>query len=117
MLRNLCSGTVGAASGTESAALPPIFGFISSSIVSLTSISPEDGALTTLLLATDIEVKSKALSGRYFDVGPIAGKFYYGYSWDATDSKMSDLAKNAQLAEHLWDWSVSAMESVDATES
>lgn len=114
MLISLRLGTVGAAAGTESAALPPIFKFISSSIVRLTSIPPEDGALTTLLLATDLEIKSKALSGRYFDVGPIAGKFYYGYSWDATDSKMSDLAKNAQLAENLWEWSVRAMESVDA---
>lgn len=106
-------GTVGAAPGTESAALPPMLNLLSSSIVRLTSIPPEDGTLTTLLAATDPEIKAKALSGRYFDVGPLAGKFYYGYSWDATDSKMSDLAKDKQLAENLWDWSVSAMQTID----
>ncbi|KAH8654352.1 putative carbonyl reductase [Ilyonectria robusta] len=99
-------GTIGTAPGTDSAALPPMFSYISSSIVRWTSIPPEDGALTTLLLATDPEIKSKALNGRYFDVGPLAGKFYYGYSWDATDSKLSDLAKDEQLAETLWDWSL-----------
>ncbi|KAH7000737.1 putative carbonyl reductase [Ilyonectria destructans] len=99
-------GTIGTAPGTESAALPPMFSYISSSIVRWTSIPPEDGALTTLLLATDPEIKSKALNGRYFDVGPLAGKFYYGYSWDATDSKLSDLAKDEQLAETLWNWSL-----------
>ncbi|KAK5991694.1 Short-chain dehydrogenase/reductase eriB [Cladobotryum mycophilum] len=109
------SGTIGAAPGTESAVLPPILGFISSSVVRLTSIPPEDGALTTLMLATDPEIKSKSLSGRYFDVGPLAGKFYYGYSWDATDSKMSDLAKDEQLADALWVWSVGEMELSDVT--
>ncbi|KAJ2978597.1 hypothetical protein NQ176_g3726 [Zarea fungicola] len=111
-VNSLNPGTIGIAPGTESAAIPPIFGLISSSIVRLTSIPPEDGALTTLLLATDIEIQTKALSGRYFDVGPMAGKFYYGYSWDATDSKMSLLAKDAQLAENLWNWSINAMQSV-----
>lgn len=103
---DFCVGTIGTAPGTDSAALPPMFSYISSSIVRWTSIPPEDGALTTLLLATDPEIKSKALNGRYFDVGPLAGKFYYGYSWDATDSKLSDLAKDEQLAETLWDWSL-----------
>ncbi|EED13524.1 carbonyl reductase, putative [Talaromyces stipitatus ATCC 10500] len=108
-------GTVGAAPGTDSAALPPVFKFLNSSIVRLMSIPPEDGALTILLLATDPEIKDKSLSGRYFDVGPLAGKFYYGYSWDATDSKLSDLAKDKKLSERLWDWSVRTQASIDTT--
>ncbi|KAF7538208.1 hypothetical protein G7Z17_g12692 [Cylindrodendrum hubeiense] len=101
--------------GTDSAALPPMIGFISFSIVRWTSIPSEDGALTTLLIATDPEIKSKALSGRYFDVGPLAGKFYYGYSWDATDSKMSDLAKDTELADTLWEWSLLAVDPFKST--
>jgi retinol dehydrogenase-12 len=93
-----------------------MIGFISSSIVRMTSIAPEDGALTTLLLATDPEIKSKGLSGRYFDVGPLAGKFYYGYSWDATDVKISSLAADEQLAQALWDWSEGLMVVVDSTD-
>lgn len=68
------------APGTDSAALLPIFKFINSLVVRLVSILPEDGALIILLLAIDPEIKLKSLSGRYFDVGPLAGKFYYGYS-------------------------------------
>ncbi|CAI7664005.1 unnamed protein product [Penicillium pancosmium] len=108
-------GTVGTAPGTDSAALPPMFKFINSSVVRLMSIPPEDGALTTLLLATDPEIKLKSLSGRYFDVGPLAGKFYYGYSWDATDSKLSDVAKDEHLSEMLWNWSVQAEASINIT--
>ncbi|KAJ6001308.1 carbonyl reductase [Penicillium canescens] len=108
-------GTVGTAPGTESAALPLRFKFINSSIVRLMSIPPEDGALTMLLVATDPEVKSKSLSGRYFDVGPLAGKFYYGYSWDATDSKLSDVAKDEHLSEMLWNWSIETAASVNIT--
>ncbi|KAJ6093931.1 carbonyl reductase [Penicillium canescens] len=108
-------GTVGTAPGTESAALPQMFKFINSSIVRLMSIPPEDGALTMLLVATDPEVKSKSLSGRYFDVGPLAGKFYYGYSWDATDSKLSDVAKDEHLSEMLWNWSIQTEASVNIT--
>lgn len=104
---------MGAAPGTDSAALPPAFKFINTSLVRLMSISPEDGALTTLLVATDPEIKSKSLSGRYFDVGPLAGKFYYGYTWDATDSKLSDLAKDEHLGEMLWNWSVEAEASIN----
>lgn len=110
-----CTGTVGTAPGTDSAALPPMFKFINSSVVRLMSIPPEDGALTTLLLATDPEIKLKSLSGRYFDVGPLAGKFYYGYSWDATDSKLSDVAKDEHLSEMLWNWSVQAEASINIT--
>lgn len=65
------------------------------------------------MLATDPEIKSNSLSGRYFDVGPFAGKFYYGYSWDATDSKLTALAKDDDLAERLWNWSVQAKASVN----
>lgn len=115
MLKILRAGTVGAAPGTDSAALPPLFKFLNSSIVRLMSIPPEDGALTILLLATDPKIKELSLSGRYFDVGPLAGKFYYGYSWDATDSKLSELAKDEELSERLWDWSVRTMASIDTT--
>ncbi|KUL85572.1 hypothetical protein ZTR_08057 [Talaromyces verruculosus] len=108
-------GTVGTAPGTDSAALPPLFKFLNSSVVRLMSIPPEDGALTILLLATDPKIKDKSLSGRYFDVGPHAGKFYYGYSWDATDSKLSELAKDEELSERLWDWSLQLMASIDTT--
>ncbi|KGO49335.1 hypothetical protein PEX2_052220 [Penicillium expansum] len=106
-------GTVGTAPGSDSAALPPAFKFVNTSLVRLMSISPEDGALTTLLVATDPEIKSKSLSGRYFDVGPLAGKFYYGYTWDATDSKLSDLAKDEHLGEMLWNWSAEAEASIN----
>ncbi|KAF3392114.1 hypothetical protein DPV78_010759 [Talaromyces pinophilus] len=108
-------GTVGTAPGTDSAALPPLFKFLNSSVVRLMSIPPEDGALTILLLATDPKIKDKSLSGRYFDVGPLAGKFYYGYSWDATDSKLSELAKDEELSERLWGWSLRTMASIDTT--
>ncbi|KAG2019428.1 hypothetical protein GB937_004973 [Aspergillus fischeri] len=110
-------GTVGAAPGTDSAALPPVFRLVNLSVVRLMSITPEDGALTTLLVATDPDIKSKSLSGRYFDVGPLAGKFYYGYTWDATDSKLSDLAKDEHLGEMLWNWSVEAEASIIAAAS
>ena len=109
------AGTVGTAPGTDSAALPPLFKFLNSLVVRLMSIPPEDGALTILLLATDPKIKDKSLSGRYFDVGPLAGKFYYGYSWDATDSKLSELAKDKELSERLWDWSLRSMASIDTT--
>lgn len=69
------------------------------------------------MLAVDPEIKEKALSGRYFDVGPLAGKFYYGYSWDATDLKLSDAAKDDQLAEKLWKWSMEVKESVISQEA
>ena len=113
MLKILRTGTVGAAPGTDSAALPPLFKFLNSSIVRLMSIPPEDGALTILLLATDPKIKDKSLSGRYFDVGPLAGKFYYGYSWDATDSKLSDVAKDEHLSETLWNWSLQVEASIE----
>ncbi|KAH6898188.1 putative carbonyl reductase [Thelonectria olida] len=116
LVNSLNPGTVGTAPGTNSAALPPMIGYVSSSIVRMTSIAPEDGALTTLLLATDPEIKSKGLSGRYFDVGPMAGKFYYGYSWDATDTKMSDLAADEQLAQELWDWSEGMKGMIDVAD-
>lgn len=72
----------------------------------MTSIRPLAGALTILLLATDIDIASNNLSGRYFDVGPLAGKFWYGYSWDATESKLSKAAKDEGLAGRLWNWSI-----------
>lgn len=77
----------------------------------MTSIPPLTGALTTLVLATDLDIASKNLSGRYFDVGPLAGKFWYGYSWDATESKLSEAAKNEELAERLWAWSMEMITS------
>jgi retinol dehydrogenase 12 len=77
----------------------------------MASIPPLAGALTSLLLATDLDIASKNLSGRYFDVGPLAGKFWYGYSWDATESKLSEAAKNEELAGRLWDWSLEMISS------
>jgi hypothetical protein len=83
---------------------------ISSGTVRLAGIPVQDGARTPLLLATDPEIKSQRLSGRYFDVGPLSGKFWYGYSWDATDTKLSDAAGNEKLMAALWKWSLEMME-------
>lgn len=112
--RGLCliytwSGTIGTSSDTESAALPPWLAFVTSSLVRLVSIPPASGALTSLLLATSPEIPSNNLNGRYFDVGPLAGKLWYGYTWDATEVKLSAEAKNIHLAEQLWDWSLGIM--------
>jgi hypothetical protein len=67
----------------------------------MTSIPVQDGTRTTLLLATDPEIASRKLSGRYFDVGPLTGKFWYGYSWDTTEAKLSDAARNDKPRDKL----------------
>ncbi|KAH7363546.1 putative carbonyl reductase [Plectosphaerella cucumerina] len=103
-------GTVGTSASSDSAAIPPWMAVISSGTVRLTGIPVQDGARTPLLLATDPEIKSQRLSGRYFDVGPLSGKFWYGYSWDATDTKLSDAAGNEKLMATLWKWSLEMME-------
>ena len=89
--------------------MPPWLAIVASSLVRLVSIPPARGALTSLLLATSPDIPSNVLSGRYFDVGPLAGKLWYGYSWDATEVKLSEEAKNIRLAEKLWDWSLEMM--------
>lgn len=73
----------------------------------MTSISRENGSLTSLMLATDPQIVSKNVKGRYFDVGPIGGKFMYGYSYDA-EEKLSELAKNNEMGEMLMKWSEKA---------
>jgi hypothetical protein len=77
----------------------------------MTSIPVLDGARTTLLLTTDPEIASRKLSGRYFDVGPLSEKFWYAYSWDATEAKLSEAAKNDELRETLWKWSIDMMDT------
>jgi hypothetical protein len=77
----------------------------------MTSIPVLDGARTTLLLTTDPEIASRKLSGRYFDVGPLSGKFWYGYIWDATEAKLSEAARNDELGEALWKWSIDMMKT------
>jgi hypothetical protein len=62
-----------------------------------------------LLVATDPEIAARKLSGRYFDVGLLSGKFWYGYSWDATETKLSDVARDEELTERLWEWSMNMM--------
>lgn len=47
-------------------------------------------------------------------MGPLAGKFWYGYSWDATQSKLSKEAQNEQLAVQLWEWSLEMMMEVES---
>ncbi|KAF2015996.1 putative carbonyl reductase [Aaosphaeria arxii CBS 175.79] len=105
-------GTIGTSAGTDSAALPPWIAILSSLAVRVTSIPVQDGARTILLLATDQEIATRKLSGRYFDVGPLSGKFWYEYSWDATEAKISDAARNEELMEMLWKWSMDMMELV-----
>jgi hypothetical protein len=108
----MISGTVGVSSSTESAVLPPWLSFISSSIVNLVKIPAASGALNILFLATDPVVVVKGLKGRYFDVGPLAGKFWYGYSWDATE-KLSVVATDVELGKRLWEWSLGMMGGVE----
>ncbi|KAI7770083.1 hypothetical protein LZL87_013498 [Fusarium oxysporum] len=104
-------GTIGTSATTDSAAIPPWIAFLTSSVVRMTSIPVQDGARTTLLLTTDPEIASRKLSGKYFDVGPLAGKFWYGYSWDATEAKLSEAARDDELGEILWKWSIDMMKS------
>ncbi|KAM5527557.1 short-chain dehydrogenase reductase, partial [Fusarium oxysporum f. sp. phaseoli] len=104
-------GTIGTSATTDSAAIPPWIAFLTSSVVRMTSIPVLDGARTTLLLTTDPEIASRKLSGRYFDVGPLSGKFWYGYSWDATEAKLSEAARNDELGEALWKWSIDMMKT------
>ncbi|QKD57231.1 uncharacterized protein FOBCDRAFT_139704 [Fusarium oxysporum Fo47] len=104
-------GTIGTSATTDSAAIPPWIAFLTSSAVRMTSIPVLDGARTTLLLTTDPEIASRKLSGRYFDVGPLSGKFWYGYSWDATEAKLSEAARNDELGEVLWKWSIDMMKT------
>ncbi|KAH7150694.1 hypothetical protein DER46DRAFT_664655 [Fusarium sp. MPI-SDFR-AT-0072] len=104
-------GTIGTSAATDSAAIPPWIAFLTSSVVRMTSIPVQDGARTTLLLTTDPEIASRKLSGKYFDVGPLAGKFWYGYSWDATEAKLSEAARDDELGETLWKWSIDMMKS------
>ncbi|EXK23977.1 hypothetical protein FOXG_15066 [Fusarium oxysporum f. sp. lycopersici 4287] len=104
-------GTIGTSAATDSAAIPPWIAFLTSSVVRMTSIPVLDGARTTLLLTTDPEIASRKLSGRYFDVGPLSEKFWYGYSWDATEAKLSEAAKNDELRETLWKWSIDMMDT------
>jgi len=75
------------------------------------SISPKAGSLTTLLLATEPDIVAKGLKGRYFDVGPAKGKFWYGYSWDA-EERLSALAKDEGLGQRLFAWSEDAVARV-----
>ncbi|KAH7130114.1 putative carbonyl reductase [Dendryphion nanum] len=105
-------GTIGTSTATDSAAIPAWIASLSSLAVGVTSIPAQDGARTTLLLATDPEIAIRKLSGRYFDVGPLSGKFWYGYSWDATEAKLSNAAKNEELTEALWKWSMDMMKTV-----
>jgi retinol dehydrogenase-12 len=101
---------MGPSAGTPSAPLPPWLTTLTAPVVYLTSIPAASGALTSLLLATDPDVVAQGISGRYFDVGPLAGKFWYGYSWDATDSgKLSGWARDEGLGEELWRWSLGRM--------
>ncbi|KAI8401489.1 hypothetical protein FOFC_18358 [Fusarium oxysporum] len=104
-------GTIGTSATTDSAAIPPWIAFLTSSVVRMTSIPGLDGARTTLLLTTDPEIASRKLSGRYFDVGPLSGKFWYGYSWDATEAKLSEAARDDELGEALWKWSIDMMKT------
>lgn len=70
----------------------------------MTSISSAYGALTSIMLATDPEIVEKDIKGKYFDVGPLAGKFVYGYSYEA-EEKLSELARDETMGETLWEWS------------
>ncbi|KAH7066471.1 putative carbonyl reductase [Paraphoma chrysanthemicola] len=104
-------GTIGTSTATDSAAIPPWITMLSSLVVRMTSIPVQDGARTMLLVATDPEIAKRKLSGRYFDVGPMSGKFWYGYSWDATETKLSDAARNEELTRRLWEWSMNMMKT------
>lgn len=70
----------------------------------MTSISSADGALTSIMLATDPKIVEKDIKGKYFDVGPLAGKFVYGYSYEA-EEKLSEFARDEAMGKSLWEWS------------
>ncbi|KAH7378607.1 hypothetical protein BKA64DRAFT_728264 [Cadophora sp. MPI-SDFR-AT-0126] len=99
-------GTIGSSTfgSTSAPHLPSWIKILSQGIVRMTSISSADGALTSIMLATDPEIVEKDIKGRYFDVGPLAGKFVYGYSYEA-EEKLSGFARNDAMGESLWEWS------------
>ncbi|KAH6665434.1 putative carbonyl reductase [Halenospora varia] len=106
-------GTIGSPTFGSSPAphLPSWIKILSQGIIRMTSISPADGALTSLMLATDPEIAEKEIKGRYFDVGPLAGKFVYGYSYEA-EEKLSGFARDGGMGERLWEWSERALGKV-----
>lgn len=60
------------------------------------------------MLATDPEIVEKDIKGRYFDVGPLAGKFVYGYSYEA-EEKLSEFATDEAMGDKLLEWSEMAL--------
>lgn len=60
------------------------------------------------MLATDRDIVLKDIKGKYFDVGPLGGKFVYGYSFEAED-KLSACARDEEMGEMLMAWSEEAV--------
>jgi retinol dehydrogenase 12 len=65
------------------------------------------------MLAADPKIASENIKRRYFDVGPLAGKFVYGYSYNA-EEKLSGFARDDEMGERLFDWSEEALAKVMA---
>ncbi|KAH6703188.1 putative carbonyl reductase [Leptodontidium sp. MPI-SDFR-AT-0119] len=109
-------GTIGSATfgSDDSPNLPWWIKTASKTLVSLTSIPAQAGALTSLMLATDPEIVSRDVKGKYFDVGPLGGKFVYGHSFEA-EEKISVLARDRNEAEKLMVWSEEAVRKVLGT--
>ncbi|PVH76530.1 putative carbonyl reductase [Cadophora sp. DSE1049] len=103
-------GTIGSATfgSDNSPGIPRWIKVASKTLVSITSISPRAGALTSLMLATDPDIVREGIKGKYFDVGPLGGKFVYGYSFEA-EERLSVLARDEDKGEKLMEWSVEAV--------
>ncbi|KAK0130256.1 hypothetical protein ONS96_000779 [Cadophora gregata f. sp. sojae] len=103
-------GTIGSSTfgSDDSPGLPRWVKIASRTLVSITSISPQAGALNSLMLATDPDIVVRDIKGKYFDVGPMGGKFVYGYSFEA-EEKLSELARNEKEGERLMSWSEEAV--------
>lgn len=70
----------------------------------MTRISSEYGALTSMIIATNLKIVEKDIKGKYFDVSPSAGKFVYGYSYEA-EEKLSGFSGDEAMGKSLWEWS------------
>lgn len=99
-------GTIGSSTfgSDNSPGIPWWIKIASKALVSITSVSPQAGALTSLMLATDPDIVREGIMGKYFDVGPLGGKFFYGFSFEA-EERLSVLARDDEEGGKLMAWS------------
>lgn len=67
----------------------------------MTSTPAASGFLISVLPVTDSDIPSNDYWWQYFDVELLAGEFWYGYSEDATESKLSPFAGDEEAAAAL----------------